>query len=68
MKNTYLVYHFDMMKYSCCFGKWYKMVNGKRVDSDAPSFHEEYEMVAEVKADCLDKVFEVSYSKGGAYE
>jgi hypothetical protein len=49
---TYLVYHFDMNKYVCFCGNWRKVNPRTRQviegDCEAPSFPEDYEMVASV--------------------
>ena len=55
----FLVYHFDMEKYSCCFDKWYRVdaLAGTATPTDALKFPEDYEVVAAVEADDIDDVF-----------
>jgi len=54
----FMVYHFDMEKYICSFGKWhsYKHLNGTYGNSDGPDF-EEYKAVALVDVPSIDDVF-----------
>jgi len=54
----FLVYHFDMEKYHYLFGSWGEIKDNKRVDSEGPSFPEDYEVVAAVEADNIEHVFE----------
>jgi len=58
-KMIYVVYHFDMNKYSCSFDKWYSLneIAGTREPCEAPKFPEEYRPVAAVEADDIEEVF-----------
>lgn len=57
----YKVYHFDMGKYHHSFGKWYE-IRGYSVggECNAPSFPEEYELVAEVDAADMSDVYRLT--------
>jgi len=54
----FMVYHFDMEKYSCCFDKWlyHNHIDSTYGDSEGPDF-EEYKAVALVDAESIDNVF-----------
>jgi len=51
-----------MKKFICVFDKWLEIKDGKRVDSEGPCFPGDYEVVAEVVADCLDTAFRLTNS------
>ena len=56
----FVVHHYNMNKYSYCFGSWYEVDGqaGTRKDSDGPAFPAEYKAVAAVEADDIEEVFE----------
>ena len=61
----FLVYHFDMSKYSFDSRElWteYNEEEGSRKDSDGPNFPEDYDVVAAIEADSIDEVFEKTNS------
>ena len=57
MKN-FSVYHFDMTKYQNFFGKWRKIPSCDPIP--APKFPQDYKHVANVEAEGVDKVFELT--------
>jgi hypothetical protein len=56
---TFTVYHFDASKYMCSFGKWNLIKGNDYTPCDRPAL-EEYTKVAEVEADGIEKVFELT--------
>jgi len=59
MKN-FKVYHFDAHKYSCSFGQWYEHQYDVMKETEAPSFPDDYDYVADVIAPDIDEVFHLT--------